>query len=364
MNTQVKRILYLHIGMAKTGTSALQYFFDSNPDQLNEQGVIYPKTGQYDDYSHHNIPFSLAKNAHKVALSRAGQVSLLNSLNEEIKDYPRVLLSSECFPMLGNHDLFLEFLSQYEVKIICYLRRQDLFVESHYKQVVADPASPNLHYKIQSHVAKLHKTMAYFPLLWRWAKLGSLIIRPYEREYFVDGNIFSDFGNTIDVKIDKSFVFPNENINPTDSNAFVDLVRILKSHKMLGSVLNKISIDELRALVNRIIPDEKTSSLFSPQERKDLLRKYSSSNKKIAQLYLDRDELFSDPDISGDEGLAYAGLSEKEVFSVLSGIVAKVSSVEMFAGMWKYFDGMSEKYIMRLFSETLDFGKLNDTVRK
>jgi hypothetical protein len=357
MISQEKRKLYLHIGMPKTGTTALQHFFKLNSNRLKEQGVIYPETGQFRDYSHHDITFSLSKNSYRKHLSKAQQVSFLNELDEEVKHYPKVLLSSECFPMLSQHSLFFEFLSQFDTKIICYLRRQDKFIESHYRQVIADPALPNLHYKIDRHIAKLHSTMTYAPFILNWDRLGSLIVRPYERGCFFGGNIFSDFSNIIDITIDKTFVFPQGDINPTDSNAFVDFMRILKLHKVLHSVLEIVSIDELRTLVVETIFSNNPSGFLSRKKRVDILKKFSDSNRKISQLYLGRDEMFSDLNVQKYGQAAYEGLSEAEVFCLLSKIVDKVAVDASLAREWEYSDSMSEKEVLQLFSQVLNIDR-------
>ena len=41
----MKKKLYLHIGMGKTGTTALQHFFWDNRDILAAKGICYPKVG-------------------------------------------------------------------------------------------------------------------------------------------------------------------------------------------------------------------------------------------------------------------------------------------------------------------------------
>ena len=47
----MKRKLYIHAGPPKTGTSALQYVLRDH----DGSAVYYPKAGQWDDGSHHNL---------------------------------------------------------------------------------------------------------------------------------------------------------------------------------------------------------------------------------------------------------------------------------------------------------------------
>ena len=59
MKTQTKeRVLYLHIGMDKTGTSAIQAFLNLNESCLySSEGILRPSTALWGDYSHHPLAF-------------------------------------------------------------------------------------------------------------------------------------------------------------------------------------------------------------------------------------------------------------------------------------------------------------------
>jgi len=52
-----KSELYIHIGMPKTATSALQRFFTINRDVLKEKGIAYPAIGNME--AHHRLGWSL-----------------------------------------------------------------------------------------------------------------------------------------------------------------------------------------------------------------------------------------------------------------------------------------------------------------
>lgn len=49
------KIIYLHIGSHKTGTTALQSFLHENKDLLKEQGFLYPRIGYDKPLPHHVI---------------------------------------------------------------------------------------------------------------------------------------------------------------------------------------------------------------------------------------------------------------------------------------------------------------------
>lgn len=121
--------LFLHIGWPKTGTTALQSFCHANRASLAAQGLAYYTTrGE----SAGSIARAIAK-AEPMAPHRA---RLLDWAARQ--DAPSVLISSEGF---AGTDLaaLSDFLApEYwrRITVIAYLRPQDEYLESWYKQVI------------------------------------------------------------------------------------------------------------------------------------------------------------------------------------------------------------------------------------
>ncbi|HFU75142.1 MAG TPA: glycosyltransferase, partial [Arcobacter sp.] len=62
----IKKNLYIHIGLPKTGTSAIQKFLVDNTRVLREKhNLYYPDFGQWVDGSHHKIAFALGNNPYE-----------------------------------------------------------------------------------------------------------------------------------------------------------------------------------------------------------------------------------------------------------------------------------------------------------
>lgn len=125
-------ILYLHIGLPKTATSSIQGFMSDNRAALKRKGILYPDTGRKHT-AHH--PFAGALSERKFDWINALDPYLLKvDLLKEIRDSgcTRVVLSSEAFSHGDRFDLekVREFFSEWTVKIVISLRRQDEWLES------------------------------------------------------------------------------------------------------------------------------------------------------------------------------------------------------------------------------------------
>src|SRR5207248_9700162 len=90
-----QRRVLLHVGLHKTGTTALQLFLSNSAEHLQAQGVVYPRSGRPPESTagHHNIAWQLAGD--RRFRSSAGT---LDDVASEIASWPGdAILSSEDF---------------------------------------------------------------------------------------------------------------------------------------------------------------------------------------------------------------------------------------------------------------------------
>jgi len=131
------RKIYIHCGLHKTGTTAVQAIFTSKADTLAAHGVLYPRTGRVEGVvggGHHNIAVQLT--GHKHYHPSYGDI---DALLREINDFDgTTILSSEAFshtliPPGAIGDLVKLFpADRFEVILVVYLRNQLSYVESLY----------------------------------------------------------------------------------------------------------------------------------------------------------------------------------------------------------------------------------------
>ena len=113
----MRRVLILHVGPHKTGTSYIQQRLVADRDLLLARAkVVYPKSGQDVLYGHHSL----------ATMFREGTPRLdeLRSLREELSAGDTGLLSSERFSRLDRAQFarFRDQFPEYEVRAVAYLR--------------------------------------------------------------------------------------------------------------------------------------------------------------------------------------------------------------------------------------------------
>lgn len=94
------RTLFLHVGPAKTGTSAVQYILQRHDNSI----VIYPKVGLWADGSHHNLILNYFGEYTRPEVVREDAGRLLARIGEEARQSHRdIVISSEI--LAGRKDV-------------------------------------------------------------------------------------------------------------------------------------------------------------------------------------------------------------------------------------------------------------------
>jgi hypothetical protein len=312
--------IYLHIGTAKTGTSAIQNFIVSNSDRFIENGIYYPKTGRVNN-CHHGIAFYWSNNnAYKIDFNIPEDQ--LTRLSEELNllKSKNILISSECLGM--SEVSWEELISTFphtNVKIIIYFRRQDQFLASRYmelvkgNQIIQTPdewIENNLFPK--EYIEILQGLEAYFDK-------KNIIIRIYEQGQFVGGSIFSDFCNIFPISLTKEFLIPNINFNPHLSRNALEFNRMINAvfdqyyePYLFSDQLTNFSLSE-KSNTNKAFQEQ---NIFSPDTCRKILAACEQTNKLIAKEYLGREDeclFYEQPTLSDHSWKDYPGLSSEKI---------------------------------------------------
>jgi hypothetical protein len=208
-------IIYLHIGAPKTATSTLQNVLARNYDRLLKRGVLYPRNLRSAD-AHHELACDLIEKFQGKPMPDAwygsqprGQAwgSLRDELERHKSKIESVVISSELFfGQTNNLEAILEEISEqlrgHEVKIVVYLRRQDQLYSSFYNQDVKGMRQwPESAYEFY----ETHQMLEcdYGSLLGMWSQAFGkkhIIIRPFEPEQWINGDIVQDFCGSIGIE--------------------------------------------------------------------------------------------------------------------------------------------------------------------
>lgn len=317
--------IYLHVGTAKTGTSALQNFVGENLDRFAEYGYYYPETGRVNN-CHHGIAFYWGNQDAFKKIFDVHQ-DQLSRLSDELNTHQgkHILISSECFLMETVHwEDLLSILPHDNIKIIVYFRRQDSFLSSRYMEnvkgnrIILPPVEwieKNLY--PNEYLGILNRLSSY-------VEKDNIIVRVYERQQFVGGSIFSDFCDIFSVPLTDDFVISEKNFNPHLSRNALDFNRLINtvfddrySPYIFNGVLTQFSLKEK--------PDDnlafRNHGLFSPRKCREILAACENVNIKIAREYLGREDgrlFYEQPPDPDEPWEPYPGLSKEKAEEIVN----------------------------------------------
>jgi hypothetical protein len=306
--------LVLHVGLDKTGTTAIQRFMADNETLFREKEILYPLTGRYPTYPHHGLFAHISKRPSTGRYVEAATTwqGLLSTLDAEIeqKHPSTVVMSSEILgqgvDMAALKDLRRRF---DHVTVILYLRPQDDYLASVYTQMVKSSGEYR-HFAIEN----LHDAN-FLDLCETWAKFaenGALYVRRYGESYLQGGNLLSDFLRwAFGIELTDDMIVDQRNHNPRLTNDALEFKRLINlctpltiSSHFISPLLSTSYEQDLSTA-----DDFSRNSLLLPAARKRIMVKYRESNTAVARSYLglDIDTLFEPAAksgaISGYEGL-------------------------------------------------------------
>ncbi|MBR1634517.1 MAG: hypothetical protein IJ682_05575 [Lachnospiraceae bacterium] len=303
--------VYLHIGMPKTATTALQTFLPLNQKILNRQGFVYP------DMPFHFDGIGIRRNGHFLTFwMRRKQhpewKKGFEVVEKATRRYENIILSDE---NLWSRQRLKKFWKRVkkkiyrmnaDIKVIVYLRRQDDQVESHWNQKVKS-------YKV--HITKSFEDYMrdggydYMPFDYDKAldriadRIGkeNLIVRPFEKQQFVGGTIFSDFINALGLEYTDEYELPPYTANVRLPDNAVEIKRQV-NHLFEGNDLYDFYSEAIVGAFGTGLLKERPrpkTSMFSPEQRAEFMKRYEEGNAYVAREYLGREDgvlFYDDPD--------------------------------------------------------------------
>lgn len=296
--------LFIHIGAPKTGTTAIQDFLLKNRERLRSQGVLYPMAGLLKS-AHHIIGAAVfpGRSHRLVGRSRdeALRTSIVNLRNEIEQSKPHtVVLSSEyLWGRLSEADVrsLLEPFKDCTIKIIAYLRRQDLLAQSLYVQAVKGGLSDSFAVWLERVADGERAGFDFHRVLSCWTASripAEIVVRVYEKSQ-LKGDICTDFLSTVcpnDISVPQ---VTNHVANPGPDRATVELLRLLSrviADREIGTRVRK-----------QILANSPARPLFAPlnylsaADAATFLARFADQNAKVARDFLGRPDgkLFDEP---------------------------------------------------------------------
>lgn len=170
--------LILHIGTHKTGTTAIQRALDQQRAECLARGVFYPPTDRepWPDLPKHCSVFAAAARGN-AAESEAERQWLLAQFRAS--GAHTLLISEEGLsePLPHLPEFFAPMAAEFDIVVVCMLRRPDLFTESLYNQFVREAARREGRPVLMFSRAKgLRERLRYAEILHRWKSLPARVV--------------------------------------------------------------------------------------------------------------------------------------------------------------------------------------------
>jgi hypothetical protein len=286
--------IVLHIGVYKTGTTAVQSFLARHRSALAGRGVLYPESFTRFD-AHHPLPWALGV-GHRDKDSSVRPDEVVRAILQEA-DSARadtVILSSEEFLNLEAAERLPKLkrlFDGHEIEILIYLRRQDSLLLSTYGQHVRMYSirfSGTISDFLLKHSNFLIK-YNYWQTLQRWAKVfgsDAMHIKLYDQARFPEGNIVEDFADTLGLDLDGCDVRKVSGINRNLSDLGLEVLRRLNAMPLDEATHHKL----IRFLDESPLQGQGEYQLLSRRNRQELMGQFDNSNARVARHWLGRDD--------------------------------------------------------------------------
>lgn len=316
------KTIYFHIGQTKTATTTLQAFFFENRNWLLENGIYYPECPDtHPIKTQHRFLVEPLAGLNLPLPERVGAWEYLER-KIDASDQDKILISEEVFWHLfekrpSERKTVIEWIRQrlanHEVKVVCYLRRQDKWIESWYNQIIKTDvnALSSLDYKDFIQTYREYGLLNYSEALQPWSDAfgkENLIVRPFEKSGFHKGDVIADFMNILGCELNDRLVRPRD-----------QQVSLCNSACELSLIFNRTpQAAEFKKRFMRVIKqydaDVTDIRRFTSRELSEsLLREFDESNRSLASDYAMNSNGFFDNTLAGYEHGEYPGLSVQEL---------------------------------------------------
>ena len=311
--------VYLCIGTQKTGTTSLQRFMAMNKEALRKQGFCYPGMdflGFESIYNKRNGHFLayLSFNEERVRNreeERKKREEAYSMLAQAAKEYPNIVLSDEViwYQCKKYKNFWQEVVEEFkkincEVKVVVYLRRQDLVLQSLWNQRVK--RKPCITQTFDEWLQENgHKwfPLDYYGHLMKIAKVvgkENIFVRVFEKGQFegAENSLLSDYMQTIGLQMTDEFIIDKQEVNFALSGNFIKMKQIMNSMPEYLEMDNFMWEELVSASVCQASQNkhEKTSML-SYEEGQLFMQQFEEGNRRVAQEFLGREDgvLFREP---------------------------------------------------------------------
>ena len=306
--------VFLHIGYPKTGTTAIQGGLYINREKLKTYGYCYPMSGL----------IGTGKQSLAEAMDAGFQEDTENRFKADIPllidemhstTLPNIIISNERFALF-KPDVIAELkdlLNGFDVYIVMYLRRQDLYLQSLWAQKCKEGhlTQPFMEWvdelskisfdieNASSDVGRSRFPLNYLHVADRWGEIfgeDHIFIRPFERKQ-LKANILADFLEICEIE-DSSWISDVSEYNVSPGPKLLEVLRLLARELQKYKVRKDYKMQYRYAFHTMENQGDKLQwntvkpSYLTRKHHDIIMSHFSESNIKVAQKYLGKDQLF------------------------------------------------------------------------
>ncbi len=282
--------IVLHIGTGKTGTSTIQNALYRNRRRLRRRhNVDY---AELDLLVIDHFGERIAAHYQLIERLRHADAATLAAVTDYIdsREQDTIVFSCENFyHHLGHTELqrLAALLKPYRVSIVCYLRRQDLYVESAYRQQVkVGVAKVNVRPFLARHMSakSLDEVHAnYYRMLQRWDQYfgtDCMQVRLFDKACFAGGDLLTDFLQASGIG---NVELQRRGEAVANQAVPAELINVLRVFNQAGIVSKEHHQQFVRDLRENF--DFRDYSLISNSVRTKILENYAESNRQLFAHY-------------------------------------------------------------------------------
>jgi len=292
----MRRTLYMHIGIQKTGSSAIQNVCMDNRERLKQLGILFPLAG-FQRHLHrgptntpgHRRLIRFMRWPDKSPLRREAR-ALLDEIEAAKCDI--VVLSSEVFSAPRNRTAVagIEWFTKqgFDVRVVAYIRRQDSWLDSFYRQMLRRDAWTRGETRSIEDFwhSEAGEWLDYRHRLEPWVDAvgpDKAIIRSYE-DAQDGGGVVGDFLGALGADatlLDTSRAA--ETFNPSVPSAAADFLR---AFNVASNSDVSLKADLLAAIRKTTLFNRSRGSLVSPQLWAELRAAYADENEELRRTWV------------------------------------------------------------------------------
>jgi hypothetical protein len=339
----MKKKIYIHIGRPKVGSTAIQRFLKFNRKTLLENDVLFPVTGERQSASH-QLAAVLLEDAKPEKASSAE--TLYQELIDEIQtsSASNCIISSENFYFVKPLRLAKILADQLDVKIVCYVRRQDEVLVSSYIQEMRDNTlSERERDDLDRYLSRPDRLrfLDYKIVLDQWADVfgvENVVVRVYETGQ-LKGDLFDDVLDAMGVRSTQDYSKPQKRVNSTPASDILDIIKQVNHYPAPVLVQRQIK-DRLVEISESMEYSRRfdATRIFTTKQKQEVLARFDKSNAATARKYLQRK----------DGRLFLQGVQADDVASAEEGGVDQ----------GKDFDRMTQIWLGMISYQQQEFNKL------